>query len=140
MQLQIKRLCEEAILPVADPSGENAGIDLHTTAATALEPGRVTVCPTGITTCFPPGYVGLLRDRSGLGSRGIHLLGGVIDSGYRGEWKVLLINLGSETYHVEPGDRVAQLIFHRVELAEIEEVAELPESLRGAAGFGSSGR
>ncbi len=140
MQLQIRRLNPAATLPVFDESGENAGIDLHTVEALALEPGRVQACPTGIATCFEPGYVGLLRDRSGLGSRGIHLLGGVIDASYRGEWKVLLINLGDQTYQIEAGDRVAQLIFHRVEPVEIREVEELPDSDRGARGFGSSGR
>lgn len=140
MQLQIKRLTPEARLPVVDATGENAGIDIHTVEHALLEPGRIHACATGLATAFPPGYAGILRDRSGLGSKGIHLLGGVIDAGYRGEWKVLLVNLGTEPYQIEPGDRVAQLIFHQVAPVEVEEVAELPDSLRGARGFGSSGR
>ena len=96
--------------------------------------------PTGIAVEFPEGYVALLWDRSGLGSKGIHRLAGVIDSGYRGEWKVVLLNTTKEPFEIKKGDKIIQCIIQKFEPVEILEVDELSNSQRGEKGFGSSGR
>ena len=95
---------------------------------------------TGIAVEFPPIYVALLWDRSGLGSKSIHRLAGVIDSTYRGEWKVILTNLSSKTYLVKKGDKIIQCILQKYEDPEITEVSSLSETTRASEGFGSSGR
>ena len=118
----------------------DAGIDIFTNESHTLKPGETYAFGTGIATSFPKGYVALIWDRSGLGSKGVHRLAGVIDSGYRGEWKVILINLSKKAYKVTAGDKIAQCIFQKVESVKIQEVKSLTTSKRGAKGFGSSGR
>lgn len=118
----------------------DAAYDLYSVENVVLEPMAATSIGTGIAVEFPPGYVALIWDRSGLGAKGIHRLAGVIDCEYRGEWRVVLINLTGWAFPINKGDRIAQVLFQRVEEALFEETDQLSDSDRGDAGFGSSGR
>lgn len=136
---KVKKLVANAIVPTKDNRAD-AGIDIYTNEAYTLTPGEVHMFSTGIAVEFPPGYVALLWDRSGLGSKGIHRLAGVIDSGYRGEWKVVLLNTTKKRFPIAKGDKIVQCILQKFEPTKIVEVKTLKESQRGAKGFGSSGR
>lgn len=125
-------------------SGSAAGADLFAgiEVAMTLEPGKRELVPTGLHIALPPGYEAQVRPRSGMAYRhGVTVANapGTIDADYRGEVKVLLINLGSESYRIEPGDRIAQLVVSPVIRASFREVEELPASVRGEGGFGSTG-
>ena len=130
----------EPIPRVANPG--DAGADLAAAGAVVIPArGRATV-PTGIAIALPDGYVGLVHPRSGLAARnGITVLNtpGTIDSGYRGEIKVVLVNTSDTDYAVHAGDRIAQLLVQRYERVHFIPVQRLPGSVRGAAGFGSTG-
>jgi dUTP pyrophosphatase len=122
-----------------------AGLDLASAAEEAIEiaPGARVAVPTGLAFEIPPGFEGQVRPRSGLARKaGISLPNspGTIDSDYRGEVLVLLINLGAEPHVVNPGDRIAQLVIAPVVIAQLEEVAALADSVRGGGGFGHTGR
>jgi len=130
-------------LPQAASSG-SAGLDLRAAIETpiVLEPGARVLVPTGIAIELPHGFEGQVRPRSGLAIRhGVTLLNspGTIDCDYRGEVKVILVNLGAEPCRVERGDRIAQLVVARVESPRVVEVERLAESERGPGGFGSTG-
>jgi dUTP diphosphatase len=141
--LRFRRLSAAARPPAQALDGD-AGYDLHAAEAVTLEPGGRASVGTGIAVAIPAGQAGLVLPRSGLAARhGISVVNspGLIDSGYRGELRVLLLNTDrSEPFSVEPGDRIAQLVLVDVETPELEEVAELDETARGAGGFGSTGR
>lgn len=139
ISFQVKKLSPDAILPAKNNS-EDAGIDVFTNESYVLQPGETHMFRTGISVEFPQGYVALLWDRSGLGSKGIHRLAGVIDSGYRGEWKIVLTNLTQEPFEIKAGDKIVQCIMQQFEPVEITEVEQVSETVRGAKGFGSSGR
>ena len=143
MTLNFTRLTEEAREPTRAHHGD-AGFDLYAVEAASIPPGGRASVGTGIALAIPGGWAGLVLPRSGLAARhGITLTNapGLIDSGYRGEVRVLLLNTdASETFEVSPGDRIAQLLLVRHEEPELVEVASLEESVRGAGGFGSSGR
>jgi len=134
---------EGAVLPVRAHDGD-AGLDLHACEAAHIGPGERWSVGTGIAVEIPDGHAGLVLPRSGLArEHGISLVNspGLIDSGYRGEVRVLLLNTDpAETFRVVAGDRIAQLVIAPVAIAEPVEVGELTESARGGAGFGSSGR
>jgi dUTP pyrophosphatase len=121
----------------------DAGADLVTTEAAHIEPGERVVLPTGIAIALPEGYAAFVHPRSGLAARcGVALVNapGTIDAGYRGEIKVIMVNLDPrEPVRLAVGDRIAQLVIQRVEHATFHAVSELPGSDRGAAGHGSSG-
>lgn len=136
---KVNRLVAEAKLPVKD-NPTDAGIDIFTNESYTLKPGESHLFSTGIAVEFPKGFVALLWDRSGLGSKGIHRLAGVIDSGYRGEWKVVLLNTTKKKFEIKKGDKIIQCILQKFELVKIKEVKKLSETKRGAKGFGSSGR
>ncbi len=122
---------------------DDAGLDLYAAQAVTIEPGSRVLVPTGIALAIPPGYAGFVLPRSGLALRhGITALNtpGLIDAGYRGEVKVLLINHDRAAATIARGDRIAQLVIQRVEPAKLVEVDELPPSDRGGGGFGSTGR
>lgn len=136
---KVKKLSTTAMLPTKDNPAD-AGIDVYSNESYKLKPGEVHLFSTGIAVEFPKGYVALLWDRSGLGSRGIHRLAGVIDSGYRGEWKVTLANLTKEPYSVSLGDKIIQCVLQKFAPVKIKEVKKLTESKRDSRGFGSSGR
>ena len=119
---------------------DDAAFDLRSREEKVIEPGEVSTVATGIKAAIPTNHVGLIWDRSGLAARyGIHTLGGVIDSGYRGEIGVVLKNGGPGPFTVEKGMRIAQMIVQPVASVRIEEVDQLDESERGETGFGSSG-
>lgn len=139
ISFKVKKLSKDAVLP-AKGSPLDAGIDIYTNQSYTLKPGETYMFSTGIAVEIPSGYVALLWDRSGLGSKGIHRLAGVIDSGYRGEWKVVLTNLTKKKYAIVAGDKIVQCIVQKFEPVNIKEVKTLKESKRGAKGFGSSGK
>ena len=141
-QVKVKRLHPAAKLPAyAHPAEEGElGADLYALGAEVLEPGQIKLVPTGIALELPPNYGALIEDRSGLALRGICTLAGVIDSGYRGEVKIVLVNLGRETHTVQAGDRIAQLRLTQCLPASFVETAELSASSRGQGGFGSTGQ
>lgn len=137
--LKIKKLHEDAVIP--EWKGvENAGLDIHSCDECWIQKGQTVLVRTGIATEFDIDTVALLRDRSGLAKKGLHVLGGVIDASYRGEWGVLLINLGTTPYHVEKGERITQAVFVKREHIPIETVTSLSDSSRGDKGFGSTGK
>jgi dUTP pyrophosphatase len=142
VRLNVRRLDERARLP-SRAHLDDAGLDLYALEGAALAPGARAEIRTGIAIEIPSGHAGLVLPRSGLAARhGIALVNapGLIDAGYRGELRVLLLNTDREAeYRVRAGDRIAQLVVAAVAPASIIEVSELTESARGAAGFGSSG-
>lgn len=142
MTLRVRRLDPEARLPARAHEGD-AGYDLHALAEAILAPGERAMVGTGIAVEIPDGHAGLVLPRSGNAARhGIALVNapGLIDAGYRGELRVLLLNTDrTETFKVEAGMRIAQLVLVRAETPDVEEAATLSDSARGAGGFGSSG-
>jgi len=140
-ELPVKRLHDGATLPTRAYEGD-AGLDLAASERVELEPGERAVVGTGVVVAIPPGHAGFVQPRSGLAARhGIAVVNspGLVDAGYRGELKVVLLNTDrNERFVVEPGMRIAQLVVVPVVLTEPKEVAELPESERGDKGFGSS--
>jgi dUTP pyrophosphatase len=143
MELPVAKLRDEAVLPSRAHEGD-AGLDLHACEAAHIGPGERWSVGTGIAIEIPAGYAGLVLPRSGLAKKhGIALVNspGLIDAGYRGEVRVLLLNTDpAEIFRVEPGDRIAQLVIAPIVLAEPLETDALAESARGDGGFGSSGR
>ena len=143
MQIRIQRIHPAAILPAyAHGPTEDAGMDLHAVEQVTLEPGVPQLVPTGLTIELPVGFEAQVRPRSGLALKHAIMMPnapGTIDPGYRGEIRVILINLGREPYTIHAGDRIAQMIVARYESVEWIE-GTLAESSRGAGGFGSSGR
>jgi dUTP pyrophosphatase len=141
MKIPVLRLDEQLPLPAHAHPGDG-GTDLVARNRVALEPGERALVPTGIAVAIPVGYAGLVTPRSGLAVRhGLTVLNGpgLVDSGYRGELKVTLVNLGAEPAVLERGDRIAQLVIVPVETQELTPVTELPDSARGSSGFGSTG-
>lgn len=141
-ELRVRRLDPAAQLPTRAYQ-DDAGLDLRALEEIELGPGERASVPTGIAIEIPPGYAGLVLPRSGLAARhGIALVNapGLIDAGYRGELRVLLLNTDQRaSFAIAPGDRIAQLVLVRVEMPEVIEADELAFSERGAGGFGSSG-
>ena len=142
IELPIRRLREDAVLPERAYAGD-AGLDLAACERHELGPGERAVVGTGLAVAIPEGHAGFVQPRSGLADRhGISIVNapGLIDSGYRGELKVLLLNTDrSRPFAVSPGDRVAQLVLVGVHTADVVEVQELAMSDRSTGGFGSSG-
>ncbi len=138
----VRRLDPQVPLPSYAHPGD-AGADLVTTVDVELAPGERAVVPTGIAIAMPDGYAAFVHPRSGLAARcGVALVNapGTIDAGYRGEVKVIVVNLDpSEPVRLRRGDRIAQLVFQRVERARFHVVEELPGSDRGEGGHGSTG-
>ena len=123
----------------------SAGVDLRAaiTEPIVLEPLQRAMVPTGLYMEIPQGYEGQVRPRSGLAAKhGVTVLNtpGTIDADYRGEIRVILVNLSSQPFEIQPGERIAQMVFAKHETAQWEEVVELEECARGAGGFGSTGR
>ena len=130
----------EGLEPPSYAHPGDAGFDLRAAEELVIEPGERKLTPTGLRLAIPEGFAGLVWDRSGLAAKhGVHCLAGVIDSGYRGEVKVVLQNLGSEPFTVERGMRIAQLLVQPVAQAELVRVENLEDSARGEGGFGSTG-
>ena len=140
MILKIKKLHIDAVIPKY-ATKDDAGMDLFSVENIEIEPMARAQISTGIALEIPSGHVGLVWDKSGLSHKfGIKTLGGVIDSGYRGEIKVGVVNLGKEKYIFEKGHKVAQMIIQKKETPELVEVEELENSERGVGGFGSTGK
>jgi len=141
IELSIQRLHDDAVVPEQAYEGD-AGLDLAACESVSLGPGERAVVGTGLAVAIPDGYAGFVQPRSGLAARhGITIVNtpGLIDSGYRGEIRVVLLNTDrSETFDVEPGMRIAQLVVVPVAAVEVVDAPGLPESERGARGFGSS--
>ena len=142
IQLPIQRLRDDAVIPERAYEGD-AGLDLAACERVELGPGERAVVGTGLAVAIPEGYAGFVQPRSGLADRhGISIVNspGLIDSGYRGEIKVILINTDSSTpFVVDRGMRIAQLVVLPVPGLELVETDELPETERGVRGYGSSG-
>jgi len=140
--LPVKRVRDGAVVPARAYAGD-AGLDLASCERVELAPGARALVPTGLAVAIPDGYAGYVQPRSGLAARhGISIVNtpGLVDSGYRGELLVNLVNHDEvETFVVEPGMRIAQLVILPVPPVEPVEVDELPGSERGEGGFGSSG-
>lgn len=143
MKVRIKRLSDEAHIPeYAHGPREDAGLDLRAAEEVPLQPGVPQLVPTGLAIELPAGYEAQIRPRSGLALKHAITLPNspaTIDPGYRGEIRVILLNLGKDNYVVHRGDRIAQMVIARYESVEWEE-GELGGSARGTGGFGSSGR
>jgi dUTP pyrophosphatase len=141
-QVLVRRLDPGLPMPAYAHPGD-AGADLVAAVDVELAPGERAVVPTGVAIALPEGYAGFVHPRSGLAAKtGLSLVNapGTIDAGYRGEIKVIVVNLDPrEPIHLDRGDRIAQLVVQRVERADFVEVAELPESVRAEGGFGSTG-
>jgi len=138
----VHRLRAEAVIPTRAYAGD-AGLDLAACERVELQPGERALVGTGLAVAIPDGYAGFVQPRSGLASRhGISIVNtpGLVDAGYRGELKVALLNTDArESFVVEPGMRIAQLVVLPIPPVQPVEVDELPASARGADGFGSSG-
>jgi dUTP pyrophosphatase len=143
MKIRLNKLSPDATLPeYAHGSQEDAAMDLRSIATVVLAPGVPQAVPTGIAIELPSGYEAQVRPRSGLALKHAIIVAnspGTIDPGYRGEIRVILLNLGASDYKIEKGDRIAQLVIARYEHVEWEE-GDLNQTVRGAGGFGSSGR
>ena len=141
MELAFRKLRDDAVVPSRAYDGD-AGLDLSSCERVTLGPGERALVGTGLAVAIPDGYAGFVQPRSGLAARhGITIVNtpGLVDSGYRGELRVVLLNTdAAETFVVEPGMRIAQLVVMPVTSADPVEVEELPESVRGVRGFGSS--
>lgn len=141
IDVAVRRLRDEAVLPRHAYAGD-AGVDLASCERIVLAPGERAIVPTGLAVEIPEGYAGFVQPRSGLAARhGIGVVNspGLIDSGYRGEIRVVLLNTDArEPFTVEPGMRIAQLVIAPVATVRLVEVAELAASSRGDRGFGSS--
>lgn len=141
-KLAIKRLDPDLPLPQR-AHADDAGIDLHSAENLTLQPGERALVSTGIAMAIDTGYVGLIHPRSGLAAKkGLSIVNtpGTIDSGYRGEIKVCLVNTDrSEAISIARGDRIAQLLIQKIELPVVVEVDELDETERGEGGYGSTG-
>lgn len=141
IELPIRRLRDDAVVPSRAYAGD-AGLDLAACERVELEPGERATVGTGLAVAIPDGYAGYVQPRSGLAARhGITIVNtpGLVDSGYRGELRIVLLNTDArETFVVEPGTRIAQLVIVPIPEVEPVEVDDLPESVRGVRGFGSS--
>jgi dUTP pyrophosphatase len=138
MELRVKRIHPEAKLPVYGHPGD-AGLDLFSVVDRELAPGEVFAVPTGIQVAVPAGHVGLVWGKSGISLRGVHRLAGVVDSGYRGEVQVVMINLGAAPFSVRKGMKIAQMLVQPVAAVEVVESDSLDGTSRGEGGFGSTG-
>jgi dUTP pyrophosphatase len=142
MQTSFTRLDRELPAPRRSHPGD-AGLDLYARVDVRLEPGERALVPTGIAVAIPEGHAGFVVPRSGLAVRdGVGVVNGpgLVDAGYRGELKVILINHGQDAVQLARGDRIAQLVVVPVSMTDFLEVESLPDSRRGSGGFGSTGR
>jgi dUTP pyrophosphatase len=139
LDMEVKRLCSHAILPRRATDG-SAGYDLFSSDAVTIGPGDLVCVPTGIAIRVPPGTYGRIAPRSGVTVKhNVHVGAGVIDADYTGEIKVVLCNNGRNPVDFKAFDRIAQLVLEKNEIAEVIEVQELSQTVRGSGGFGSTG-
>lgn len=140
MEIKVKKIDSKAKVPDYAHPGD-AGMDLYTTESYTLESGELNLFSTGIAVELPKGYSAVIKDKSSLPTKhSVHALAGVIDSGYRGEWKVPLINLGEEPVEIKQGQNIVQAVILSTPEVEIVEAEDLSDSSRGEGGFGSTGK
>ena len=139
MKIKVKKLKEEAKLPTYAHPGD-VGMDLYAMESVMIAPGEHARIWHGFALEFEEGYAAIVKDKSSISKAYLHTMGGVFDAGYRGEYNTHLVNLGSEPYTIEAGDKVSQLIIYPVAIAELEVSDTLSESARGEGGFGSTGK
>ena len=139
MKIKVKKLKENAKLPKYHHPGD-VGMDLYAMETVTIMPKEHARIWHGFALEFPIGYAAVVKDKSSISKALLHTMGGVFDAGFRGEYNTHLVNLGTEPYTIEAGDKVSQLIIYPVAIAELEEVEELSDSARGTDGFGSTGR
>ncbi len=139
MHLKIKKIRDDAKVPTR-AHHDDAGIDLYACGEHSVEPHQTAMILIGVAFEIEEGCVGLIWDKSSIGSKSLKTLSGVIDAGYRGEVSVMVNNLSDEPYTFSHGHKVAQLLIQKVEFPDIIEVDELSDSLRGEGGFGSTGK
>lgn len=137
--LKFQLLNKFAKLPQFDHA-DDAGFGIYSSEERILKNFEYYAISTGISSEIPNGHFVSFRDRSSMAIKGLHVMGGVIDAGYRGEWKIIMINLSGSDYKIEIGDKIAQGILQKLEKFEIKKVKTLSETKRGAGGFGSTGR
>ena len=137
--VKFKKLHNDVKIPFLAHPGD-AGVDIYSREHRTLEQGEPYMFKTGFSTEFSEGWVAMICDRSSMGSKGVKVMGGIIDSGYRGEWGVVLTNLTRKEVVIRPGDRIAQILFLPVANPVISTINELSGSQRGLGGFGSSGK
>ena len=139
MSLRVKKLTHDAIIPTRG-SGGAVGYDLYSTDEVVVPPAHRALVGSGVAIVLPPGVYGRVAPRSGLAVRhGIQVGAGVVDPDYTGEVKVVLFNHGHADFHINKGDRIAQLVLEKCETPPIEEIGVVEETERGADGFGSTG-
>jgi dUTP pyrophosphatase len=139
VHLKVRKVRPGARLPAFQHPGD-AGLDLFSAVDEVLAAGELKAVPTGLQLAVPEGHAGLIWDKSGISLHGVHRLAGVVDAGYRGEVKVVMINLGKEPFVIKQGMKIAQLLVQPVTAAEVTEVSDLDDTARGEGGFGSTGR
>lgn len=139
IKLKIKKMNPEAVLPSYAHPGD-VGLDVYSMEEKILNPGEHHIFNVGFAMEFPIGYAAIVKDKGSISKAGLHSMGGVFDAGYRGEYNIHLVNLSDQSYTVEKGDKIAQLIIYPVEIAGIEEVSDLSDSSRGDGRYGSTGR
>ncbi|MFW5998382.1 MAG: dUTP diphosphatase [Halanaerobiaceae bacterium] len=143
MKVKIKRIDKSLPLPEYQHYGEDVGLDLYSRESNQIQPKKFKLIKSGIKIEIPRGYGGFIYPRSGLAlNKGVTVLNadGVIDPGYRGEVGIILINHGEEVFNIKKGDRIAQLLIHKVFEVEWDEVESLENTSRGSGGFGNTGR
>jgi dUTP pyrophosphatase len=138
MNIMIKKIHQDAKIPVYAHAGD-AGMDLFSCVDMVIGSGETMPVPTGLRMAIPAGYVGLVWDKSGLSLKGVHRLAGVVDAGYRGEMRVVMVNLGKEPFVIKAGMKIAQMLIQPVEAPTIVEADGLDDTSRGEGGFGSTG-
>jgi dUTP pyrophosphatase len=139
MELKVKKVQMDAKLPQYGHTGD-AGLDLFSSVDFVLEKGQVEAIPSGVKVAIPDGYVGLIWDKSGVSLKGVHRLAGVIDSGYRGEVKVVMINLSDKPFAIDKGMKIAQMLVQPIIMVCVVEAEDLENTSRGEGGFGSTGK
>ncbi|MEI8143423.1 MAG: dUTP diphosphatase [Candidatus Berkelbacteria bacterium] len=139
MKLKVKKLHPDAKVPQYMIGGD-AGLDLFSVEDVIIKPGQRHAVATGLALELEPGFVSLIWDKSGIAlKKGIKTMGGVIEHTYRGEYKVIMVNLSDQEYIIAKGDKIAQLLIQPIVTAEITEMEELSDTARGSGGFGSGG-
>ena len=139
IEVKIKKLHQDAKVPIYKKT-QAAGFDIYSTEEVLLKANSTTKVPTGIALEIPHGFYLRIEDRSGMAAKGIHKIGGIVDSDYRGEVFVVLHNTTDQDYQIEKHDRIAQGILTPISQADFHETSRLSETQRGAGGFGSTGK
>jgi len=139
MEMKVKRIHKDAKIPRYGHVGD-AGLDLFSVMECVLKGGEARAISTGIQVAIPDGYVGLIWDKSGISLKNVHRLAGVVDSGYRGEIKIVLTNLSTEAFSIEKGMKIAQMLVQPIIKVKVVDSDVLDETTRGENGFGSTGK